>query len=183
MPLESIKEKAAEALAAALEEAFDHRPAEVRLEVPPKRELGDLAWPGALPLARELKTAPRQIAEKINQTAAWPEEIIRVPDSGYSLGSGYEVLVLYASTNRITLKYTLDDNVVWGYTVHVENVCVDPNLLALYQTWNSAGRGQLPALRNGQAFGRARDSEIGVVIRDNGAFMDPRSRKDWWQGR
>jgi len=48
---------------------------------------------------------------------------------------------------------------------------------------NDAGRGHLPALRAGQAFGRARGDEIGGVIRDNGAFMDPRSRKDWWQGR
>jgi hypothetical protein len=110
-------------------------------------------------------------------------ETIHVPDSGYTIGSGYEVLVLYASTDRITLKYTCDDNVVSGYTLHVENVCVEPNLLALYQSWDSAGRSQLPALSPGQAFGRARSSEIRVAIRDTGTFMDPRSRKDWWQGR
>jgi hypothetical protein len=112
-----------------------------------------------------------------------PDETIHVPDSGYTLGSGYEVLVLYASTRRITLKYTPDDNVVSGYTLHVENVCVEPSLLALYQAWNNAGRGRLPALRPGQAFGRALDNPIGIAIRDNGAFMDPRSRKDWWQGQ
>jgi hypothetical protein len=112
--------------------------------------------------------------------AVTPEETIHVPNSGYSIGDGYEVLVLYASTDRITLKYTRDDNVVSGYTLHLENVCVEPNLLALYQAWNSAGRGRLPALRPGQAFGRARVGEIGVAIRDNGSFMDPRSRKDWW---
>jgi len=110
-------------------------------------------------------------------------ETIHVPDAGTSIGSGYEVLVLYASTERITLKYTREDNVVQGYTLHVENVCVEPSLLALYQSWNAAGRGQLPALRAGQAFGRARGNEIGVAIRDTGQFMDPRSRKDWWQGR
>jgi hypothetical protein len=112
-----------------------------------------------------------------------PDETVHVPDSGYTLGSGYEVLVLYASTKRITLKYTPDDNVVSGYTLHVENVCVEPSLLTLYQTWNNAGRGRLPALRPGQAFGRALDNPIGIAIRDNGAFMDPRSRKDWWQGQ
>ena len=110
-------------------------------------------------------------------------ETIHVPDSGYTIGGGYEVLVLYASPDRITLKYTPDDHVIRGYTLHVENICVEPRLLALYQSWNEAGRGRLPALRAGQAFGRARGSEIGVVIRDTGAFMDPRSRKDWWQGR
>jgi hypothetical protein len=114
--------------------------------------------------------------------AVAPGETIHVPSSGYDIG-GYEVLVLYASAERITLKYTLNDNVVLGYTLHVENVCVEPTLLALYQAWNEQGREYLPALRAGQAFGRARSSEIGVAIRDTGAFMDPRSRKDWWQGR
>jgi hypothetical protein len=107
-------------------------------------------------------------------------EILYLPDSAYDIGSGYEALVLYASEERITLKYTRDDNVVEGYTIHVENVCVEPSLLALYQAWNSAGRDQLPALRAGQPFGRARGGEIGVAIRDAGTFMDPRSQKDWW---
>ena len=65
MALDSIRKRAAEALTAALEAAFDHRLDEVALEVPPRRELGDLAWPGALPLARELRCAPRQIAEAV----------------------------------------------------------------------------------------------------------------------
>ena len=112
-----------------------------------------------------------------------PGETIHVPNSGYTIGGDYEVLVLYASEERITLKYTPNDNVVYGYTLHVENVCVEPSLLALYEQWNEAGRGRLPALEAGQAFGRARGGEIGVAIRDVGTFMDPRSEKDWWQGR
>jgi hypothetical protein len=109
-----------------------------------------------------------------------PGEVIRLPDSGYDIGSGYEALVLYATEERITLKYTRDDNVVSGYTIHIENICVEPSLLALYRAWNDAGRVRLPALRAGQALGRARGGEIGVAIRDNGTFMDPRSRWDWW---
>jgi hypothetical protein len=112
-----------------------------------------------------------------------PGEIIHAPDSGYRIGSGYEVLVLYAAPTRITLKYTREDNVIQGYTIHLENVCVEPNLLALYQTSNSNGRGQLPALRAGQGFGRASGAEIAVAIQDSGAWLEPRSRKDWWQGR
>ena len=107
----------------------------------------------------------------------------RAATSGYEIAPGYQVLVLYASQERITLKYTGEDNVVQGYTLHVENICVEPTLLALYETWNEAGRSSLPALRAGQAFGRARGGEIGVSIRDTGAFLDPRSRKDWWKGR
>jgi len=112
-----------------------------------------------------------------------PGEVLRLPDSGYDIGSGYEALVLYATKERITLKYTREDNVVSGYTLHVENVCVEPSLLALYQAWNDAGRGRLPALRGGQPLGRAQGVEIGVAIRDNGAFMDPRSRWDWWRSK
>jgi hypothetical protein len=109
-----------------------------------------------------------------------PGEVLHLPASGYNIGNDYEALVLYATEERITFKYTRNDNVVRGYTVHVENVCVEPGLLALYRTWNDAGRGRLPALRGGQPFGRARGGEIGVAIRDTGTFMDPRSRRDWW---
>ncbi len=110
-------------------------------------------------------------------------ETIHIPSAGYSIGQGYAALVLYADQERITLKYTGEDSVVSGYTVHVEGVCTEPNLLALYNQMNSSGRRKLPALRAGQAFGRAREQEIRVAIRDTGRFMDPRVRKDWWSGR
>lgn len=110
-------------------------------------------------------------------------ETIHVPDSGYNIGGGNDVLVLYASPDSVTLKYTREDNVVSGYTVHVEGVCVEPRLLGLYEGWNGSGREQLPALRGGDVIGRASGDEIRVAIRDNGSFLDPRSRKDWWQGR
>jgi arginyl-tRNA synthetase len=54
----------------------------VALEVPPRRELGDLAWPGALPLAKTLRLPPREIAETIRETAVWPPEISRVEIAG-----------------------------------------------------------------------------------------------------
>ena len=109
-----------------------------------------------------------------------PGEIIRVPGAGYDIGQGNQVLVLYASRERITLKYTGEDTVATGYAVHVENICTEPSLLALYERMNSEGRRHLPALKAGQAFGRARGEEIQVAIRDTGRFMDPRVRKDWW---
>jgi hypothetical protein len=68
--------------------------------------------------------------------------------------------------------------------VYLENVCVDPNLLALYRAQNNAdgwrSSTMLPALRNGQPLGRALGNEIGVAIRDRASFMDPRTRGDWW---
>ncbi len=117
------------------------------------------------------------------ELASTPGELIRVPDSGYTIGSGYEVLVLYATPQRITLKYTRNDNVVHGFTLHLEDICVDPDLLAFYQATDAAGRDRLPALRPGQPFARAAGATISVAIRDSGTFMDPRSRKDWWRGR
>ncbi len=112
-----------------------------------------------------------------------PGEIIHLPNSGYDVGGGYGALVLYAEPTRLTLKYTREDNVVSGYTLHLENICVDANLLALYRQLNAAGRAELPALWPGQPLGRAPGTEIDAATRDNGSFLDPRSRKDWWQGR
>jgi hypothetical protein len=108
-------------------------------------------------------------------------EVLHLPDSGYNIGDGYEALVLYATEERITLKYTREDHVVFGYTLHMENVCVEPSLLALYRAWNNTGRTEYPALRGGQPLGRALGGEVGVAVRDAGTFMDPRSRRDWWQ--
>lgn len=115
--------------------------------------------------------------------ATTPGEIIHLPVAGYDIGGGYGAMVLYADATRLTLKYTREDDVVAGYTIHLENLCVDTNLLALYNTLNAQGRNQLPALFPGQPLGRAKGNEIDVAVRDGGSFLDPRSRKDWWQGR
>jgi hypothetical protein len=110
-------------------------------------------------------------------------EILYVPDSGYTIDAAqnYETLVLYAAADRITLKYTREDNVVRGYTLHLENVCVDPALLTLYASLNAQGRAVLPALQPGRPFARARGSWIGLSIRDSGEWMDPRHCADWWR--
>lgn len=113
--------------------------------------------------------------------ATTPGETLHVPDSGYTIGSGCEALILYASAERIMLKYTREDNVVYGYALHVDRICVDPRLVALYETCDRAGRDYLPALRPGQPFGRARGTETVIAIVDSGTFLDPRSRRDWWR--
>ncbi len=82
MPLDRIRTAAANAIADALEAVFEHRPEDVVLEVPPRRELGDLAWPGALPLARVLRQAPRKIAEAVAENAGWPDDVVRVEVAG-----------------------------------------------------------------------------------------------------
>ncbi len=119
--------------------------------------------------------------------ATRPGEMISIPDRGAEIyAGGFKALVLYAEERQITLGYSRSDTVATGYVVHLKDVCVDPNLLALYRAqrdtdgWHVTG--MLPALRNEQVLGVAAGDEIKVAVRDKGSFMDPRSRKDWWQG-
>ena len=62
--LEAVRAELAAAIAAALD-GIGVAGAEVSLEVPPRRDLGDLAWAGALPLAKALRRPPRAIAEDV----------------------------------------------------------------------------------------------------------------------
>lgn len=110
-------------------------------------------------------------------------EVIRAPKSGYDVGGGNTAIVIHAAKNTITLKYTGEDNVVQGYTIHLAGICVEPTLQALYDQCHAAGRKELPALKSKQALGRAIAAEIQVSIRDTGSWMDPRVKKDWWQGK
>ena len=119
--------------------------------------------------------------------ATRPGEALSIPERAANIyPGGYIALVLYAADSQITLGYTRRDTVSDGYAVHVQGLCVDPNLVALYRAQNDAnGRrasGLLPALRVDQVIGLALGDEIKVAIRDKGTFMDPRSGKDWWRG-
>lgn len=130
--------------------------------------------------------------------AVTPGEALHVPASGYDIGGGMEVIVLYADADSIALKYTREDSVAPnGYTVHVDGLCTDPNLLALYSQLDAPNgpryvyRGpadrvtdyNLPSLAAGQVFGVARGAEIQVAIVDSGAFVDPRNCTEWWRIR
>jgi hypothetical protein len=94
---------------------------------------------------------------------------------------GYTAMVLYADAGQIALKYTWEDRVDEGYLVHLVNLCVDPNLVALYQRLDAAGRRRLPGVTNLSAIGTARSDKVDVIVRDSGSFLDPRSWQDWWQ--
>jgi hypothetical protein len=124
-----------------------------------------------------------------------PGEPLHLPTSGYDIGQGMEALVIFADERTIALRYTREDSSASsGYTVHVDNICTDPNLLALYNTLDSPtgpryqyyGAGysyDLPVLYAGQTFGTARSTQIVVAIADTGTFMDTRSCNEWWQQR
>jgi len=129
-----------------------------------------------------------------------PGEVLSVPESGYNIGvdPDMEVLVLFADEDSITLRYTRDDSSAsQGYTLHIDNICTDPNLLALYNSLDDpdgpryvfvppASRPygyDLPNLPAGKPFGTARGDEVIVAIADTGTFQDPRSCEAWWQER
>ena len=124
-----------------------------------------------------------------------PGEVLYVPESGYNIGGNpaMEVLVLFADEDSIALRYTREDSsATAGYTVHIDNICTDPNLLALYDSLDNPGGPRyqypnpfydLPNLPDGKPIGTAREGEIVVAITDTGAFMDPRSCNEWWQIR
>ncbi|MCB0061687.1 MAG: hypothetical protein KDE19_06215, partial [Caldilineaceae bacterium] len=113
--------------------------------------------------------------------ATTPGEPLHIPTRGPQIyAGGFKALVLYADANHITLAYTRHDTAAIGYLIHLEDIQVDPALLALYQEKDSAGRAELPALHNNEPFATALGTTIKVAIRDTGTFMDPRSRKDWW---
>jgi hypothetical protein len=122
-------------------------------------------------------------------------EAIYVPTSGYNIGGGMEVLILYADEKSVTLRYTREDSSgSAGYTVFVDNICTDPNLLALYQRHDDPNGPRyryvppskrpysynLPNLPAGYPLGTVVEGQLVVAISDTGAFQDPRSCNEWW---
>lgn len=117
---------------------------------------------------------------------------LHAPISGYDIGGGMEVIVIFADEDTVTLHYTREDSAANGYTVHIDQICTDPNLLSLYNTLDSpdgprydypSANYNLPTLPAAQAFGTTSSKDMVVAISDTGAFQDPRSCNEWWQIR
>lgn len=129
--------------------------------------------------------ANAQWAASAIDMAVAPGERLFIPRRAPAIWSNAIVaLVLYAGERELTIAYTRQDSVSDGYVVHLMNFCVDPALVAQYRAQMQQGRratGLLPGLRNGQTIGYADGNSVTVAIRDRAAFLDPRSRKDWWQ--
>ncbi|MEM8862079.1 MAG: hypothetical protein AAGD96_27480, partial [Chloroflexota bacterium] len=114
------------------------------------------------------------------------------PSSGYDIGGGVEVIVLFADEDTVTLHYTREDSAARGYTLHIDQICTNPNLLALYNSLDAANGPRyeypssgydLPTLPAGQMFGTTSNSDMVIAIADTGAYQDPRSCNEWWQIR
>ena len=110
----------------------------------------------------------------------------------YNIGGGQEAIVLFADADTVTLHYTREDSSAVGYTVHIDHICTDPNLLNLYNTLDTPtgpryqypnAQYQLPTLAAEQIFGTTSGQDMVIAITDTGAFQDPRSCNEWWQSR
>ena len=125
-------------------------------------------------------------------------ETVYVPSSGYDIGGGMEVLILYADENSVTLRYTREDSAgSRGYTVFLDHICTDPGLLDLYRNYDNPNGPRyqyvqpemrpysynLPNLPAGEVLGTVIGGELVVAISDSGRFWDPRSCYEWWQIR
>lgn len=144
---------------------------------------------GAPPPYGQRGTVNTQWPVTVLDVATRPGETLSIPARDAAIySSDYRAMVLYAAERELTLVYLRIDHVVTpagaGYVVHVQGLCVDPNLVALYRaqldpTGRRATR-SLPALRNGQPAGTALETAVSVAVRDGGAYLDPRSENDWW---
>ena len=115
---------------------------------------------------------------------------LHVPSSGYDIGGGMEVLVIYADADTVSLHYTREDSAATGYTVILDKICTDPNLLSLYESLDSSSGARydfpsagydLPNLTAGQMVGTTGSEDMVLIINDTGSFQDPRSCNEWWQ--
>jgi hypothetical protein len=109
--------------------------------------------------------------------------VIQVPVAGRKIGGDAQVMVLYADSDSITLKYTSEDTVATGYTIHIQNISVAGAIITKYNELNAAGRATLPTLKACQEVGRSKGTDVLTAIRDTGSFMDPRSKRDWWNDK
>src|SRR5713101_2439112 len=117
----------------AINKVFDIDLPEIPVEVPPRTELGDLAFPVAFELAKRLKAAtgqkqnPRDIAAKLADEMRSAQGVVRVQVAG----AGY--LNLYLDRADFTLRSLDDPQPVTpqlGGKIIVEHTAVNPNKAA-----------------------------------------------------
>ena len=125
--LTGVKSELAAALATVIEESFgvDHDPI---VEIPPRRELGDLAFPAPLQLARVLKRPPRDIAGELIERWRPPEVVREVTLAG----AGYVNVFLQRSVfaHRAFTEPVVSPREGATGKVVVEHTNINPNKAA-----------------------------------------------------
>lgn len=129
----NIQEVVRERLATAIKNSFDIELTDFSSEIPPRTELGDLAFPVAFELAKRLKAAtgqkqnPRDIAAKLAEELRGIPGIVRVDIAG----AGY--LNLYFDRSLYLLESSREDEPArpqMGGKLIVEHTSVNPNKAA-----------------------------------------------------
>ncbi len=125
--LSGLKAELSQRVAERIRAAFgiDHQPV---VEVPPRRDLGDLAFPAALHLARELRRPPREIATELAAGLDLPPYVSKVTVEG----AGYLNLFLDRGllAARLLREPLLSDSSVGGDKIIVEHTNINPNKAA-----------------------------------------------------
>ncbi len=123
--LTSIQQHLREVLTASIRELYgvEHDPV---VEVPPRRELGDLAFPAPLHLARAVRKAPRVIADELLGRLGTPTGVARIEIAG----AGYLNVYLDRPSFTAALLAPRAPRVTTGGKVIVEHTNINPNKAA-----------------------------------------------------
>jgi arginyl-tRNA synthetase len=125
--LTGLKTELSQRVAEQIKAVFDveHDPA---VEVPPRRELGDLAFPAALHLARELRRPPREIANLLADGLELPSYVRQVTVEG----AGYLNFFLDrgAISARLMAEPLLSGEQDDSHKIVVEHTNINPNKAA-----------------------------------------------------
>ena len=128
-----IQERVRERLASAIKNLFNIELAEISTEIPPRTELGDLAFPVAFELAKRLKAAsgqkqnPRDIAGRLAEELRGIQGIARVDIAG----AGY-LNLYFDRANYLLESSRIDESASpqLGGKIIVEHTSVNPNKAA-----------------------------------------------------
>jgi arginyl-tRNA synthetase len=129
----TIQETTRAKVRAAINRLFDFDLPEIPVEVPPRTELGDLAFPVAFELAKRLKAAtgqkqnPREIATRLAEEIRSSEGIARVDVAG----AGYVNVYLDRAAYLMNAARELEPvEAELGGKIIVEHTSVNPNKAA-----------------------------------------------------
>ncbi len=127
---------------------------------------------------------------------------VKVPATGYDIGGGYEAMVVFAESDRVTLHIGRHEYFVGsdenncnggrcsgGYWIYVKGICVDQKILDAYNNVKSIQEQanadknpiQLPMVKPGHTLGKAIGNSVTVGVRDNGPFIST-SKPIYWTG-
>jgi arginyl-tRNA synthetase len=121
-----LKKRLAADLARVIQERFGvaHEPV---LEVPPRRELGDLSSPAAMQLARVLKRNPRAIAEELAAALGRPEMVLDIQVQGAGFLNFFLDRRAFAAA---LMDASLLDGGIRNGKVVIEHTNINPNKAA-----------------------------------------------------